>query len=222
MLASGYSKEDSSEETVRILLENGANPNLQAKYGWTALIMASRYSKINSSEETVRILLENGADPKIKDKNGNDVVEETSKYVQEIENKKNNNSPTILANTNSTNRQKYKNRPLKIDEVRGESSKTIFRFMTGLIAPKQSNEWYPSDMDDFERNRALLLMYPEWRPRLKEMKVLSKEWFILVEFWDIIEQLYINENFDIDQYNVSYSDFGSNRCTKLILALIKK
>lgn len=49
--------------------------------------------------------------------------------------------------------------------VQGLSSQTIFRFMTGISEEKHKNWWqtyhHPYDVDDYERNRALLLWYPE-------------------------------------------------------------
>ena len=70
MLASRYSKTDSSEETVEILLKHGANINLRNNDDWTALMLASRNSRIDSSEETVRILLEHGANVNLQNKAG--------------------------------------------------------------------------------------------------------------------------------------------------------
>ena len=48
----------SSNETVRILLDNGADPNVKANNGETALMKVC-------SNEKARILLDNGADPNI-------------------------------------------------------------------------------------------------------------------------------------------------------------
>ena len=70
MLASRNSKINSSEETVKILLEHGANVNIQNNFGVTALMFASRYSKNNSSKETVKILLEHGANVNFQEDNG--------------------------------------------------------------------------------------------------------------------------------------------------------
>ena len=67
MLASRYSYEESSIETVELLLKNGANPNLQDADGCTALMMASRNSNTDSSIETVRLLLKYGANFDYKD-----------------------------------------------------------------------------------------------------------------------------------------------------------
>ena len=49
IIAARKSKNDSSEETVKILLEHGANVNLQEDNGSTALMDAVMYSKIDSS-----------------------------------------------------------------------------------------------------------------------------------------------------------------------------
>jgi ankyrin repeat protein len=59
MFASRYSNTDSTEETVKMLLEHpNIDVNLQNEDGWAALMFASRYSNTDSTEETVKILLE--------------------------------------------------------------------------------------------------------------------------------------------------------------------
>lgn len=55
---------------IKELLKNGANPNIQNKYGDTALMQASQYSNTNSTNEVVEILLKNDADPNIQNKEG--------------------------------------------------------------------------------------------------------------------------------------------------------
>ncbi len=80
MLASLNSKTNSSEETVRILLENGADVNLKNNNGSGALVLASVYTKSNCSEETVRILLKHGADVNSKDNTGKTALIYASQY----------------------------------------------------------------------------------------------------------------------------------------------
>src|SRR5689334_20237245 len=87
----------------------------------------------------------------------------------------------------SSLQQLYKNKPTNINEVRGESSKTIFAFMTGSLVDRSNHLW---DIDDYERNRALLICYPEWRSRLQEMSTVSKYWKVLVDNWETIEEKY--------------------------------
>lgn len=100
-------------------------------------------------------------------------------------------------------KQEYFIPPTNINEIRGESSKTIYRFMTGTLFSKNENivADNPYDVDDWERNRALLLQYPEWRTRISEMKCLNVEWKNLTENWNEIERL----------YNKDYEEFG-NQC----------
>ena len=81
MLASCNSKTESSEETVKILIEAGADVNLYEEDGWTALMLASRNSKTGSSEETVKILLEAGA---IVTKETNEEIRMIVRLQQEI------------------------------------------------------------------------------------------------------------------------------------------
>jgi ankyrin repeat protein len=54
------------EEACRVLLEHGADPNLQAKYGQSALIWAAR----NGHEGTARVIIQHGADPNLRDQDG--------------------------------------------------------------------------------------------------------------------------------------------------------
>ena len=65
MLSARNSRRNSSEKTVKLLLEHGVNVNIQNNYGLTALMMAARYSKTDSSEETVKMILEHGANVNI-------------------------------------------------------------------------------------------------------------------------------------------------------------
>ena len=57
----------SNVEIVRILLEGGADPNIQEEDGKTALMYASYIG----SDDVIKILLDYGADSNIKDKHGN-------------------------------------------------------------------------------------------------------------------------------------------------------
>ena len=66
MFASRYSNTTSNNETVELLLQNNADPNIQNYGGETALMMASRFSNTESSIKTVEYLLKYSADPNIK------------------------------------------------------------------------------------------------------------------------------------------------------------
>lgn len=52
--------------TVKVLLENGADPNTKGKHGRTAI----HYATENGSLETVQLLLKHGANPNVKDDEG--------------------------------------------------------------------------------------------------------------------------------------------------------
>ena len=58
MLASINSGKDSTEGTVKMLLEKGANVNLQNNNGETAFMLASGFTMKYSTEGTVEMLLE--------------------------------------------------------------------------------------------------------------------------------------------------------------------
>jgi ankyrin repeat protein len=70
MLASRYSNDTSSLETVKELIKSGANIDIQDKEGWTALMLASRYSNDTSSLETVKELIKSGANLNLQNNDG--------------------------------------------------------------------------------------------------------------------------------------------------------
>lgn len=115
-------------------------------------------------------------------------------------------------------RQEYSEKPLYKKDVHGSSSKAIFKFMTTDKNDIDIDEYkhsYPMDCDDFERNRALLLWYPEWKERLVEMSVISKKWKNLVENWDTIEKLY-NEEYE----KYGHYIYNDGECCKYIRTLV--
>lgn len=108
-------------------------------------------------------------------------------------------------------KQEYKAKPMFITGVRGDSSKTIFRFFTDK---RKHPEWPPHDVDDWERNRALLQWYPEWKARLHEMHIISRAWANLVTNWASIEALY-----DEDYRIHGSKAFAAGKCDALIRLL---
>jgi len=70
MMASRNSKTESTENTVKMLIEAKANVDLQEKDGWTALMMASRYSNGDSTENTVKMLIEAKANVDLQNNDG--------------------------------------------------------------------------------------------------------------------------------------------------------
>ena len=60
----------SSSETIKLLLDYGANPNLRSNIKRTALMYAAKYGNSDSNFETVKLLLEKGADPNLQDEDG--------------------------------------------------------------------------------------------------------------------------------------------------------
>ena len=65
-----HSRTKSSENTVKLLIEAGADLNLQSNGGETALIFASCFSNTTSTENTVKMLIDAGADLNIQANNG--------------------------------------------------------------------------------------------------------------------------------------------------------
>lgn len=116
-------------------------------------------------------------------------------------------------------KQEYSQKPLTKHDVRGASSKTIFKFMTTPLQELDMDKlacYHPRDVDDFERNRALLLWYPEWKVRLPEMGVVCSEWKNLVDNWSEIERLY-----DADYVQYGNKAYRIGQCCKYIRSLVK-
>jgi hypothetical protein len=76
---------------------------------------------------------------------------------------------------------------------RGISSNTMFGAMTGINALDGYPASYPCDPDDFDRCLALLDQCPELRPSLSNMADVSPQWAALVERWDEIEAMHLDE-----------------------------
>ena len=66
MLAAISDAKAGMNNIVRLLLQRGADVNLQDSSGWSALALAAQSSCSISSVEIVKILLENGANPNLK------------------------------------------------------------------------------------------------------------------------------------------------------------
>lgn len=73
MIACGYSTRHTIK-CVELLLQSGANPNLQNNCGETALMLASRSYSANVSPALITLLLQHGADVNIVDNNKNSAL----------------------------------------------------------------------------------------------------------------------------------------------------
>ena len=66
MTALMYASQSGRDKIARLLLDRGADPNIQSNRGYTALTFPS----YDGNEEIVRMLLESRADPNIRDYKG--------------------------------------------------------------------------------------------------------------------------------------------------------
>ena len=128
-------------------------------------------------------------------------------------------------NTMMTNNphQRYTKKPLHIDEVVGASSESIFRVMTGM--PWPGIMCAPLDVDDLDKNYALLLQYPEWCPRMAEMSAVSDAWRKIIKYWDIIMELYLMDLRDGRYWTIDRQDnmnLFNGMCNKFLITLIKQ
>ena len=79
------------------------------------------------------------------------------------------------------------------DGERGISSEAIVSKLTGINISGKWGLLAPNDPSDFKRCRELLKAVPEFRPRLLEMMEVSEYWKLLVENWDELDQVYLEE-----------------------------
>lgn len=79
---------------------------------------------------------------------------------------------------------------------RGLSSEAIASKMTGIhfVKTQIGGLPYPSDPSDFNRCVSLLKAVPEFKERFEEMREVSETWNMLVDNWDELEQLLIEES----------------------------
>jgi hypothetical protein len=73
----------------------------------------------------------------------------------------------------------------------GLSSKAIAYFMMGMRGVYFN---YPHDPSDFGRCYRLMVLIPEFRKRLWEMKGLNRQWTALINHWEELEALWIEES----------------------------
>jgi len=80
MVLSRIGRSNVEMEMIELLLQGGAEPNIQSNYGSTALLIASCYSRTYSTERTVEILLQAGADPNLRNNYGLSALSFASYY----------------------------------------------------------------------------------------------------------------------------------------------
>lgn len=89
--------------------------------------------------------------------------------------------------------QQYAKKPTSLAQVVGASAQTLFAVMSGLRTVLDApTTYHPHDVDDWERCRAVLQWYPEWRADLSKMKSVHG-WIHLIDNWDTIDKLYLED-----------------------------
>jgi hypothetical protein len=71
----------------------------------------------------------------------------------------------------------------------GASSKAICHHMLGM----KSDGSFPWDPSDLGRCLRLLELFPEWKPRIREMARYSPQWAALVARWDELAEMMADE-----------------------------
>lgn len=70
----------------------------------------------------------------------------------------------------------------------GVSAMSILAYCTGV----ENNRMYPpADADDFKRCHNLLSAFPEWKEELKDIGKTHKQWGVVGEHWNEIEEAYL-------------------------------
>jgi len=176
--------------------------------------VGSSYRNVLKDEEKCEIPIKEKCLPELPPSSHNP----TNVKQNHVENEKSNEKPSEKSDDTKPvkviGRQLYTLPPHCCDFVQGESSKVIYQFMNHGF--HRSGKYHPTDVDDYERNRALLLCFPQWEARIDRMGELSKEWKILTEHWDEIEEKYCK---DYESYNGKV--FESGECNKYIHQLLK-
>lgn len=74
---------------------------------------------------------------------------------------------------------------------RGSSSEYMYSILSGKS--QSINGSYPHDPSDFKRCHGLLLMVPEWRSKLDDMRRMSLVWNNLVDNWDKLTEMLLEQ-----------------------------
>ncbi len=85
ILATSLSNTESNVETVKLLIDNGADVNIRGNDGWTALMYATCNFQ-NSNIETAKLLLDSGADIQITNDNDETILDRLLENEEVYEN----------------------------------------------------------------------------------------------------------------------------------------
>jgi hypothetical protein len=81
----------------------------------------------------------------------------------------------------------------RINGEHGISSKTMFNCLNPKYPINNSRNSHPSDPDDFRRCYLLLKAVPQFKQKLGRMKPISNYWSNLVDNWDKLELMLIEQ-----------------------------
>lgn len=187
MLACRNSNTWSTTNTIRVLLKNGANPNIQNNEGVTALMMAAKYSDTDSTLDTVKNLLEFRADPNIQDNYGNTTLIIISMF-DSYNNKVKENTIKLLIDYGS-----------KIDIVNNRN-KTVFDFVSDPLKTKII-EWRSSYVESrrkFTEDIINQLNEIVYHPNSVNIRMTGYRFLLNTgcDVNDVYEKMKINDSFD--------------------------
>ena len=96
----------------------------------------------------------------------------------------------------------------------GTSSRTIWAVMMGIVTEPQQCDWNydtPSDPDDMSRCVKLIILFPEWRPRLNEVAQIFPKWTPYIREWNKLEKMYFQWVVNLDEYHNKLHEYFVNK-----------
>ena len=115
----------------------------------------------------------------------------------------------------------------KVNQSESEKEKAMWWIANGFVGLSSKTMWnffmgnkdfiinHPYDPDDFSRCYKLLETVPEWKSRVSELSVLSKEWKNLSKNWEKLTEMYEQNN---REAWTNYKEIGMYELMQKLLA----